>query len=153
MNKREFTKVVQGVRDMSEHFRGKRVPGTRVTRVPDQADSGKARAQSVFHELYDDHGEAPCLELRAQLMAIIDRAIKANGWTQQKAAEFFGTAQPRISDLQRGRIEKFSIDLLVEMVERAGWTVDIKVKRKVVTDGATGQSQGLGTARRGIWRA
>jgi predicted XRE-type DNA-binding protein len=91
----------------------------------------ESASRSAFHDLCDDQGEARCLILRAQLMTIINRAIKANGWTQQKAAEFFGTAQPRISDLQRGRIEKFSIDLLVEMVERAGWTVDIKVKRKV----------------------
>ena len=96
-----------------------------------RSTTSKKRIQSVFEDLYDDQHEARNLTLRSQLMLIIDRAIKANGWTQQKAAEFFGTAQPRISDLQRGRIEKFSIDLLVEMVERAGWTVDIKVKRKV----------------------
>lgn len=35
MNKHEFAKVVQGVRDMGAHLRGKRVPGARVTRVPD----------------------------------------------------------------------------------------------------------------------
>lgn len=93
--------------------------------------TGKQRVRSVFEDLCDDEKEARSLTLRAELMTIIDRVIEANGWTQQKAAEFFGTTQPRISDLQRGRIEKFSIDLLVEMVERAGWTVDIKVKRRV----------------------
>ena len=91
----------------------------------------EASARSVFDDLHDEQHEARTLTLRAQLMTSIGRAIKANGWTQQKAAKFFGTTQPRISDLQRGRIEKFSIDLLVDMVERAGWPVDIKVKRKV----------------------
>jgi len=96
-----------------------------------RSTASKSRVRSVFEDLCDDEQEAKNLTLRAELMTIIDRVIEANGWTQQKAAEFFDTTQPRISDLQRGRIEKFSIDLLVEMVERAGWTVDIKVKRKV----------------------
>jgi len=95
------------------------------------ARSASTRIRSAFDDLCDDEHEARNLTLRAQLMVIIERTIKANGWTQKKAAEFFGTTQPRISDLLRGCVEKFSIDLLVEMVERAGWTVDIKVKRKV----------------------
>ena len=88
------------------------------------------RVRSVFEDLYDSKSEARNLTLRSQLMMIIDRFIKANGWTQGSAAEFFGTTQPRISDLQRGRIEKFSIDMLVEMVDRAGWKVDISVKKR-----------------------
>jgi len=96
-----------------------------------RSDSSKSRVRSAFADLNDDELEKRNLTLRARLMTILDCAIKANGWTKQKAAEFFSTTQPRISDLQRGRIEKFSIDLLVEMVARAGWTVEIKIKRKV----------------------
>ena len=96
-----------------------------------RSTTSNGRGRSVFEDLCDDGQEAKKFTLRAELMTIIDRVIEANGWTQRKAAEFFGMTQPRISDLQRGRIEKFSIDLLVEMVERAGWTVDIKLERKV----------------------
>jgi uncharacterized Zn-binding protein involved in type VI secretion/DNA-binding Xre family transcriptional regulator len=49
---------------------------------------------------------------------LIDRIkalIATNRWTQQKAAELSGLTQPRISDLQRGNIARFSLDALVNI--------------------------------------
>jgi predicted XRE-type DNA-binding protein len=68
--------------------------------------------------------------MRSELMVLLSRFIKASGLTQHAAAEYFGTSQPRISDLLRGRIEKFSVDLLIDMTERAGWTVGLKLKKR-----------------------
>ena len=42
------------------------------------------------------------------------------GATRGAAARIFGVTQPRVSDLVRGKIERFSIDLLVNMLAKAG---------------------------------
>jgi len=84
---------------------------------------------SAFDDIFIDKNVAANHLIRARLMQIINRFIEVNGFTQQRAAEYFGTTQPRISDLVRGRIEKFSIDILVAMVEKAGWTVDFNINR------------------------
>jgi predicted XRE-type DNA-binding protein len=46
--------------------------------------------------------------------------------SQKKAADVFGVHQPRISDLMRGKIDKFTIDKLVNMLARIGKTVKVK---------------------------
>ncbi len=47
------------------------------------------------------------------------------GLSQKKAAEVFGVPQPRISDLTRGKINKFTIDKLVNMLARIGKPVKL----------------------------
>ena len=96
------------------------------------AAKNKESATSAFDDIFVDKKKAANYLIRSRLMLIIDRFINVNGFTQQKAAEFFRTTQPRISDLVKGRIEKFSIDMLVEMVEKAGWSVDFDVTQKKV---------------------
>jgi len=41
-----------------------------------------------------------------------------------------GVTQPRISDLVRGKIELFSIDMLVEMLSRAGVQVAVRTSKR-----------------------
>ena len=55
--------------------------------------------------------------------------IEARGLTQARAAELFGVTQPRISDLVRGKIDRFSIDTLIEMLGHAGVNVQIVLGR------------------------
>jgi predicted XRE-type DNA-binding protein len=62
-------------------------------------------------------------------MLEVERLIDARGLTQAEAAKLFHVTQPRISDLTRGKIERFSIDTLVEMLARAGVDVVVKVRR------------------------
>ena len=64
--------------------------------------------------------EAESLRLRADLMLHLSRLIASRGLTQAAAAEVFGVTQPRISNLVRGRIDLFSIDTLVDMLNRVG---------------------------------
>jgi predicted XRE-type DNA-binding protein len=45
--------------------------------------------------------------------------------TQAQAADLFGVTQPRISDLVRGKIDRFSIDTLIAMLGHAGVRVRI----------------------------
>jgi predicted XRE-type DNA-binding protein len=66
-------------------------------------------------------------------MIRLTKIIKARGLTQAAAAKLFGVSQPRISDLTRGKIDRFSIDSLVEMLGHAGVRVTfvLKSRRKI----------------------
>jgi len=74
--------------------------------------------------------EAEHLRIRADLMLEVERIIEARGLTQAEAAKLLHVTQPRISDLIRGKLERFSIDTLVEMLSRAGVDVTVKVRRR-----------------------
>jgi len=67
------------------------------------------------------------LKIRAQLMHELSAYIEDQGLTQVEAAALFGVTQPRISDLVRGKIDRFTIDMLVNMLARAGQRLDVKV--------------------------
>lgn len=77
-------------------------------------------AGNVFADLGFDAEEAVNLKVRADLMMQLERFIAEQGWTQVHAAEVFGVTQPRVSDLVRGKIERFTIDALINMAARAG---------------------------------
>ncbi|WP_394753796.1 helix-turn-helix domain-containing protein [Crenothrix sp.] len=49
-------------------------------------------------------------------MQQIAAIIKANDWTQASAATHCGLTQPRVNDLLRGRLSRFSLDALVNIV-------------------------------------
>lgn len=73
--------------------------------------------------------EAEIMKLRAELMMMIETFIKENKLTQAKAASLFGVTQPRISDLLRGKINLFSLDMLISMATSADMPVQIKIKK------------------------
>ncbi|WP_454719781.1 MULTISPECIES: helix-turn-helix domain-containing protein [Cupriavidus] len=75
---------------------------------------------NVFADLGFPDEEATLLKLRADLMASLRQVIDARGWTQAQAAEALGISQPRVSDLVRGKWDKFSLDMLVSLVVRSG---------------------------------
>ncbi len=63
-------------------------------------------------------------------MLELERIISARQLTQVEAAKLFRVTQPRISDLVRGRIDRFSIDTLVEMLARVDTAVTVKLRRR-----------------------
>lgn len=63
--------------------------------------------------------------LRADLMGLLRLLVQTEGWTQAQAAERFGIAQSRVSELLRGRWDKFSLDMLITLAARAGRKVEI----------------------------
>ena len=63
-------------------------------------------------------------------MIELEQLIAKNDWTQAVAARVFGVSQPRVSDLVRGKIDKFSADMLIEMLGRAGVEVKITTKTR-----------------------
>src|SRR4030095_11715920 len=68
---------------------------------------------------------------RGELIQAIQQAIKEQGWTQSEAAEFFGVAQPRISELMRGRVDRFTVDMLMLWLEKLGKDVGVSVRSNV----------------------
>jgi predicted XRE-type DNA-binding protein len=57
----------------------------------------------------------------------LSELIESRGLTQAAAAKLLGVTQPRISDLVRGKIDRFSVDSLIEMLGHAGASVSFVV--------------------------
>lgn len=84
---------------------------------------------SVWDAIEDTPDAAENMKLRSRLMMAITETIHANGWTQKTAAEHLAVTQPRISDLTRGRIDRFSLDTLVSMATAVGLHIELTVSR------------------------
>jgi predicted XRE-type DNA-binding protein len=87
--------------------------------------------KNVFADLGFGPKEAANLQVRARLMAEIEKYIRAQRLTQKAAATRLGVTQPRISNLLQGKIDLFSTDALITMLAHAGLKVDIRVKSSV----------------------
>jgi predicted XRE-type DNA-binding protein len=86
------------------------------------------RYASVWDAIADTPEEAVNLRLRSELMDQITAIIEANGWTQVEAARHCGVTQPRINDLLRGRISRFSLDALVNIAAALGRRVRVELE-------------------------
>lgn len=95
--------------------------------------SGKARvvvgSNNVFRDIGFAEDEAQNLLLRTDLMIAIERYIRKAGLSQTEAAKMLGITQPRLSDLFRHRIERFSLDALVILAAKAGLSVRMSVRK------------------------
>lgn len=86
------------------------------------------RHASVWDALADTVGAAANLKVRAELMRKIAALIDESDWTQAAAAERCGVTQPRINDLVRGRISRFSLDALVNIAAALGQQVHVELE-------------------------
>jgi len=82
---------------------------------------------NVFLDLGFSPEEAAVLAMRAKLMADLRQYIESKGLTQQQAAEKLGIAQSRVSDLVRGKWEKFSLEMLITLEARLGRKVSVEL--------------------------
>ena len=82
---------------------------------------------NVFTDLGFDAGEAAILEMRAKLMNDLREYIESNNLTQVQAAEQLGVAQSRVSDLVRGKWDKFSLETLITFEARIGRQVMLEL--------------------------
>ena len=93
--------------------------------------TGKLKATRGSGNVFADVGfgaeEAENLLLRAQLMSRV--SDMARGVSKREAAKKFGVSQPRLNDLMRGKIEKFSLDALVNMLAHAGMRIELRVRK------------------------
>lgn len=81
---------------------------------------------NVFIDLGYSPEEAAILEMRADLMSVLRRFIRNKKLTQANAAQILGVTQSRVSDLIRGKWERFSLEMLIILATRAGMHVTLK---------------------------
>jgi predicted XRE-type DNA-binding protein len=81
---------------------------------------------NVFLDLGFPPEEAAVLKLRSDLMGDLREFIEKNRLTQSQAAGLLGITQSRVSDLVRGKWEKFSLEMLITLVARTGRKVELR---------------------------
>ncbi len=82
----------------------------------------------IFQDLGFSPSESGKLNIKYHLMSKIEAYIIDKNLTQEQAARMMGVNRPRISDVVRGKIDKFTIDALVDMLTKVGCHIDIHVK-------------------------
>ena len=118
MSKRNIGKeIIEGLEELKAWRQGKASAKLKMTR-----GSG-----NVFRDVGFSPDESNNSMLRAQLMSRVREA--ARGASKREAAKRFGINQPRLNDVLRGRIDKFSLDALVNMLAHAGLRVELRVKK------------------------
>ncbi len=83
---------------------------------------------SVWDAIADTPSDAANLRARAELMRQLAALVNKQGWTQVEAAQHCGVTQPRINDLLRGRVSRFSLDALVNISTSLGCRVRIDIE-------------------------
>ena len=89
----------------------------------------KKSSGNVFLDIGFPPLQAQNLRVRADLMIELIRIVRSRKLTQMAASRLFRVSQPRISDLMTGKIDRFSIDALVEMLWRSGRRVEVATRR------------------------
>jgi predicted XRE-type DNA-binding protein len=84
---------------------------------------------SVWDALENSPAEAANMKARSELMIAIQETVAGWKLTQTEAAKRLAITQPRLNDLLRGRVNKFSLDALMTLATDAGLTVEWRVEK------------------------
>jgi len=91
--------------------------------------------EHMFHKVSEPYGlfasdsvELNMVSLKSKLIIILTELIRDEGWSQKVAAQKLGVTQPRVSNLMNGQISKFAIDMLLEMLCRMGFVMDVSFR-------------------------
>jgi predicted XRE-type DNA-binding protein len=93
---------------------------------------------NVYADLGFSPSEARNLQMRSQMMTALRKFIEEEGLTQADAAKRLKVGQPRISNLTRGRISRFSLDALVNLLSHAGLAAGDPVHQELEASGDQG---------------
>ncbi|MDM9554509.1 XRE family transcriptional regulator [Pseudomonas asiatica] len=88
------------------------------------------RSTSVWDALVDSPEEAENLRLRSKLMRVLTKTVKSWDLPQKEAAKQLHVTQPRLSELLNGKIDKFSLDALVNLLACADLEIELTVRKK-----------------------
>ncbi|MFA0997892.1 MULTISPECIES: helix-turn-helix domain-containing protein [Pseudomonas syringae group] len=88
------------------------------------------RYTSVWDALIDTPQEAENLRVRSELMMALTRAVNGWGLPQREAATRLHITQPRLNDLLKGKVDKFSLDALVNLLSGANLKIAIEVTER-----------------------
>lgn len=81
--------------------------------------------QNIFEFVTDDPVRFNMLALKSKLVMVLVNLIRQQEWTQAEAARQLKVSQPRMSNLFKGQLDKFSIDTLLEMILGLGYKLDV----------------------------
>jgi len=81
---------------------------------------------NIFIDLGFDPAEAEVMKLRTEVMIRTAQQLKAQGLTQAQAAKKLGITQPRVSRLIKGKLEDFSLDMLLKLAARVGLRPELR---------------------------
>jgi predicted XRE-type DNA-binding protein len=87
-------------------------------------------SDNVFADLGFEAEEAANLQLRSMLMIQLRKRLTALGATQAQSGRVLGVSQPRVRDLLRGKIDRFSVDTLIKLLGKTGAEVRVSVRNK-----------------------
>lgn len=90
---------------------------------------------SPFHATYDAE-TASKMAVKMDLSIFITDCIKKMGLKQSEAAEKLNIAQSRVSELATGKIEKFTIDAMMDMLDKLGFRINFTLPSKAAGDEA-----------------
>ena len=85
------------------------------------------RFDSVFDAICDTPAEAANMKARSDLLSMLISHVRSWDLPQEAAAKRLGVTRPRLNDLLRGKIGKFSLDALVNLATAAGLTLEIRI--------------------------
>jgi predicted XRE-type DNA-binding protein len=83
---------------------------------------------NVYADLGYDNPEE--MLLKAHLVTLLSKAIKAKGLNQYQAAELLGIDQPKVSALVRGQFRGYSLERLFKFLNALDLDVEVSVKSK-----------------------
>jgi predicted XRE-type DNA-binding protein len=83
--------------------------------------------ENVWDALEDTPAEAASLTMRSAVMIAVEQRVRGWNVTQAEAARRLSITQPRLSDLLKGKIAKFSLDTLIDLATRSGLVVRLDI--------------------------
>ena len=83
----------------------------------------KLHYNNIFEAITDDSSEAADLEFRADIIIVLRSHFKSKGWKQKDVMANLGISQPRASELEKGKVDKFSSDKLIGLLSKIGYKI------------------------------
>lgn len=81
---------------------------------------------SPFHVTHDNEA-ASKMAIKMDLSIMLSNLIKEHNWTQKEAAIKLGIQQSRVSDLKNAKLEKFTIDAMLDMLDILGFRTQMSM--------------------------
>ena len=82
---------------------------------------------NVWDALTDSPEELANMTMRSNLLIALQQKVKSWKVTQAEAARRLGVTQPRLNDLLHSKIDKFSLDKLINLAIHAGISVRLDI--------------------------
>lgn len=80
---------------------------------------------SLLAGIASDQADLSILILKSKLWSVVTTLVAECGYSQKTVAEKIGISQPRVSNLMKGQLDKFSIDFFIEALTKLGYKFDL----------------------------